>query len=65
MAENGAKISDYFDKLKKNVIRQMVLDTNIRLDGRKLDEIRPIWCEINYLPAAHGSSIFNRVRTSL
>ncbi|MBK8346519.1 MAG: polyribonucleotide nucleotidyltransferase [Saprospiraceae bacterium] len=63
VAENGAKISDYFDKLKKNVIRQMVLDTNIRLDGRKLDEIRPIWCEINYLPAAHGSSIFNRGET--
>ncbi len=62
-AENDAKISEYFDKLKKNVIRQMVLDTGIRLDGRKCDEIRPIWCEVAYLPAAHGSSIFNRGET--
>lgn len=63
MAENDAKISEYFDKLKKNVIRQMVLDTGIRLDGRKCDEIRPIWCEVAYLPAAHGSAIFNRGET--
>jgi polyribonucleotide nucleotidyltransferase len=41
----------------------MVLDTGIRLDGRKCDEIRPIWCEVAYLPAAHGSSIFNRGET--
>ena len=61
--ENDAKISEYFDKLKKNVIRQMVLDTGIRLDGRKCDEIRPIWCEVAYLPAAHGSAIFNRGET--
>jgi polyribonucleotide nucleotidyltransferase len=63
MAANDAKISEYFDKLKKNVIRQMVLDTGIRLDGRKCDEIRPIWCEVAYLPAAHGSAIFNRGET--
>ena len=62
-AENDAKISEYFDKLKKNVIRQMVLDSGIRLDGRKCDEIRPIWCEVAYLPAAHGSAIFNRGET--
>ncbi|MBK8626733.1 MAG: polyribonucleotide nucleotidyltransferase [Saprospiraceae bacterium] len=61
--ENDAKISEYFDKLKKNVIRQMVLDTGVRLDGRKCDEIRPIWCEVAYLPAAHGSAIFNRGET--
>ncbi|MBK9583733.1 MAG: polyribonucleotide nucleotidyltransferase [Saprospiraceae bacterium] len=61
--ENDAKISEYFDKLKKNVIRQMVLDTGIRLDGRNCDEIRPIWCEVAYLPAAHGSAIFNRGET--
>lgn len=63
LAENDAKISEYFDMLKKNVIRQMVLDTGIRLDGRKCDEIRPIWCEVAYLPAAHGSAIFNRGET--
>jgi polyribonucleotide nucleotidyltransferase len=61
--EHAMKISEYFEKLKKSVIRQMVLDTQIRLDGRKLDEIRPIWCEVNYLPAAHGSAIFNRGET--
>jgi polyribonucleotide nucleotidyltransferase len=63
VAENASKISEYFDKLKKNVIRQMVLDTGVRLDGRKLDQIRPIWSEIDYLPSAHGSSIFNRGET--
>jgi polyribonucleotide nucleotidyltransferase len=62
-AENAAKISEYYDKLKKNVIRQMVLDTNKRLDGRNLDEIRPIWCEVDYLPSAHGSAVFNRGET--
>ncbi|MFZ1750103.1 MAG: polyribonucleotide nucleotidyltransferase [Saprospiraceae bacterium] len=63
VSENAGQISEYFEKLKKNVIRQMVLDTNIRLDGRKLDEVRPIWSEVDYLPAAHGSAIFNRGET--
>jgi len=62
-AEKEMKISEYFDKLKKNIIRKMVLDTNVRLDGRQLDEIRPIWCEVDYLPSAHGSAIFNRGET--
>lgn len=61
--EKGGKAMEYFDKLKKNVIRQMVLDTQIRLDGRKLDEIRPIWCEVDYLPSAHGSALFTRGET--
>lgn len=61
--ENASEISAIFDKLKKHLIRQMVLDTGIRLDGRKTTEIRPIWCEVNYLPSAHGSSIFNRGET--
>ncbi len=63
VAEKSSNISDYFDKLKKYVIRHMVLDTSVRLDGRQLDEIRPIWCEVGYLPAAHGSAIFNRGET--
>ena len=41
----------------------MVMDERIRLDGRKLDEVRPIWCEVDYLPSAHGSAIFNRGET--
>ncbi|MFZ1703622.1 MAG: polyribonucleotide nucleotidyltransferase [Saprospiraceae bacterium] len=63
LAEKASKISEYYDKLKKNVIRQMVLDTSVRLDGRALDEIRPIWCEVDYLPSAHGSAVFTRGET--
>jgi polyribonucleotide nucleotidyltransferase len=63
MAENAEMIARYIDKLKKNTIRQMVLDEGVRLDGRKLDEVRPIWSEVNYLPSAHGSAIFNRGET--
>lgn len=61
--EYAVKIGEYFDKLKKNIIRNMVLDTHKRLDGRKLDEIRPIWSEVDYLPSAHGSAIFTRGET--
>jgi len=63
MAENGGKTAAYFDKIKKNTIREFVLDTSKRLDGRKLDEVRPIWTEVDYLPSAHGSAIFNRGET--
>ena len=63
VAENGSKISAYYEKLKKDVVRKMVLDTGKRLDGRTLTEVRPIWCEVDYLPSAHGSSIFNRGET--
>ena len=41
----------------------MILDEGKRLDGRRTDEIRPIWCEVGYLPAAHGSAIFTRGET--
>ncbi len=61
--ENGSKVGEYFDKIKKATIRGYVLDTNKRLDGRGLEEVRPIWCEVNYLPSTHGSSIFNRGET--
>jgi len=53
----------YCHDVEKNAIRQAVLDKKIRLDGRKLNEIRPIWSEIDYLPNAHGSSIFTRGET--
>ncbi len=59
----GEDAKKYFDKLKKNIIREMVLTDAIRLDGRKSDQIRPIWCEVDYLPSAHGSAIFNRGET--
>jgi len=63
MEENGEFISTYFDKMKKSVIRTMVLDERVRLDGRKTDEVRPIWGEVDYLPSTHGSAIFNRGET--
>lgn len=63
MEENGEFVSTYFEKMKKRVIRTMVLEEGVRLDGRKTDEVRPIWGEVDYLPAAHGSAIFNRGET--
>ena len=53
----------YFHDIEKEAIRKSVLDKKIRLDGRKLNEIRPIWSEIDYLPNAHGSSVFTRGET--
>jgi len=63
MEENGGKVSEYFGKIQKETIRRMMLDENVRLDGRKMDEVRPIWTEVDYLPSAHGSAIFNRGET--
>lgn len=56
-------IDKYFVDIKKDIIRKFVLEEKKRLDGRNLDEIRPIWCEIDYLPGAHGSAIFTRGET--
>lgn len=53
----------YHDDVLKKAMRRMILDEGKRLDGRKTNEIRPIWCEIDYLPAAHGSAIFTRGET--
>lgn len=54
---------EYFGALQKEAIREVVLEEGIRLDGRKSDEIRPIWCEVDYLPSAHGSALFTRGET--
>lgn len=56
-------IERYYHEIHKQAVRNMVLDERRRLDGRRLDEIRPIWCEVDFLPAAHGSSIFTRGET--
>lgn len=56
-------INRYFSEIKKEASRNLVLNENGRLDGRKLDEIRPIWTEVDYLPSAHGSAIFTRGET--
>ncbi|AUC82409.1 polyribonucleotide nucleotidyltransferase [Lacinutrix sp. Bg11-31] len=62
-ADYGGLISDYYRKAEKAAIRDLTLDEGLRLDGRKTDEIRPIWCEVDYLPSTHGSSIFTRGET--
>ena len=53
----------YFHSIEKEAIRNATLDARIRVDGRKLDQIRPIWSSVDYLPAAHGSAIFTRGET--
>ncbi|CAG5084420.1 polyribonucleotide nucleotidyltransferase [Parvicella tangerina] len=64
VSEKGFLISQYFKATQKAGVRRAMLDTKIRLDGRKLDEIRPIWCEVDYLPGqVHGSAIFTRGET--
>ncbi|WP_282090165.1 polyribonucleotide nucleotidyltransferase [Aquimarina algiphila] len=59
----GDLVSKYFYKAEKAAIRDLTLNEGLRLDGRKTDEIRPIWCEVDYLPSTHGSSIFTRGET--
>ena len=59
----GVEAGKLYEKLKKKIVRDVVLNEGIRLDGRKNDQVRPIWCEVDYLPSAHGSAIFNRGET--
>ena len=61
--EKGNLINSYFSQVEKDAVRELVLSEGVRLDGRKTDDIRPIWCEVNYLPSTHGSSIFTRGET--
>ncbi len=56
-------IDRYYHAVEKEAVRQMVLNEKVRLDGRKTDEIRPIWSEVDYLPLTHGSAIFTRGET--
>ena len=64
LEEKAPLIHKYFhDDVQKMAMRNMILDEGLRLDGRKTDEIRPIWCETSYLPCAHGSAIFTRGET--
>jgi len=63
LADYGGLVSDYYRKAEKAAIRDLTLNEGLRLDGRKTDEIRPIWCEVDYLPSTHGSSIFTRGET--
>jgi polyribonucleotide nucleotidyltransferase len=61
--EYGDLIGKYFNKSQKNAVRELTLSEGLRLDGRKTTDIRPIWCEVDYLPSTHGSSIFTRGET--
>ncbi len=63
LAEKNILLNRYFHDTLKDVVRNMILDEGLRIDGRKTTDIRPIWCEIDYLPAAHGSAIFTRGET--
>lgn len=56
-------VKRYYHDVEKEAVRRLILDEAIRLDGRKTDEIRPIWSEVDYLPAAHGSAVFTRGET--
>ncbi|HKJ43020.1 MAG TPA: polyribonucleotide nucleotidyltransferase [Sunxiuqinia sp.] len=56
-------IRRYYHKVEGEAMRRMILDDGIRLDGRKTNEIRPIWGEVDYLPGAHGSALFTRGET--
>ena len=63
MEEFGHLVGGYYRKAEKEAVRELTLSEGLRLDGRQTDEIRPIWCEVDYLPSTHGSSIFTRGET--
>ena len=63
LEEQKELIGKYYNKTQKEAIRELTLSEGLRLDGRKTTEIRPIWCEVDYLPSTHGSSIFTRGET--
>jgi polyribonucleotide nucleotidyltransferase len=60
---NTSLVGRYYHDIEKEAVRNQILDNGIRLDGRKTDEIRPIWSEVDYLPMAHGSAVFTRGET--
>ncbi len=61
--DTEALIDKYYHDVERDAMRRCILDEGKRLDGRKTDEIRPIWCEVSPLPMPHGSSIFTRGET--
>jgi len=64
MCETGIDfVAEEFKSLEKKIMRAMIKDEGIRADGRKSDEVRPIWCEVGTIPRAHGSAVFTRGQT--
>ncbi|MCQ2154008.1 MAG: polyribonucleotide nucleotidyltransferase, partial [Bacteroidales bacterium] len=62
-AAKQALVNRYYGAVEKEAMRNLILDEGIRLDGRVCNQVRPIWCEVDYLPCAHGSAIFTRGET--
>ncbi len=63
LSEKEPLVKRYFHETEKEAVRNAVLYEGVRLDGRKTDEVRPVWCSIDYLPSAHGSAVFTRGET--
>ena len=63
LADYGGMVSKYYYSAEKAAIRDLTLNEGVRLDGRKTSDIRPIWCEVDYLPSTHGSALFTRGET--
>jgi polyribonucleotide nucleotidyltransferase len=60
---NETLVNRYFHDVEKEAVRKLILQEGLRVDGRKTTEIRPIWCDVDFLPAAHGSAVFTRGET--
>ncbi|MBR4821949.1 MAG: polyribonucleotide nucleotidyltransferase, partial [Bacteroidales bacterium] len=63
LEEKTPIVERYYHEVEKEAMRNLILDEGKRLDGRECDQVRPIWCEVDYLPYAHGSAIFTRGET--
>ncbi len=64
-APSAKDVSQAFENAYKNAVRRAILDLGIRPDGRKTDEVRPIWCDVDFSPRAHGSGLFTRGETQV
>ena len=58
--EKKALVKRYYHDVEREAVRRCILDEGVRLDGRKTTQIRPIWCEVDYVPGPHGSAVFTR-----
>ncbi|XOD67095.1 MAG: polyribonucleotide nucleotidyltransferase [Flavobacteriales bacterium Tduv] len=63
LQKNEPTIDKYYSEIKKDVVRKMILEEKVRLDGRTPEQIRPIWSQVDYLPGVHGSAVFTRGET--
>ena len=66
MEETGIDfVAEQFKALEKKIMRKMITEEGVRADGRKVEDVRPIWCEVGVLPRAHGSAVFTRGQTQV